>query len=102
MSFDTDGMTAITDNSANAHIFNKRSLFVGEILSMEPNTGVATIRGTDHWPQEIGEAEISWKGDEGVSHVYQFKNALYFPDLPVNIISVTSLAEQLNDNEGTM
>ena len=45
----TDRTTAITDNSANVHIFNKQSLFVGEILSMDPNTGVATIGGTDHW-----------------------------------------------------
>ena len=29
------------------------------------------------------------------------KKALYFPESPVNIISVTSLAEQLNDKEGT-
>eukprot|EP00957_Ditylum_brightwellii_P182413 13895775-Ditylum_brightwellii.AAC.1 len=66
--FDTDGMTAITDNSANAHIFNGRSLFVGDILSMDPNTGVATMGGTNHWPQGIREAEILWKDDEGVSH----------------------------------
>eukprot|EP00957_Ditylum_brightwellii_P098644 7514342-Ditylum_brightwellii.AAC.1 len=58
MLFDTDGMTTITDNSANVHILNKQSLFVGKILSMDPNTGVATIEGTDHRPQGIGEAEI--------------------------------------------
>ena len=71
--FDTDGTTAITDNSGNAHIFNEQSLFVGEMLSMDPNTGVATIGGTNHQPQGIGEAEILWKDDERVSHVYQLK-----------------------------
>eukprot|EP00957_Ditylum_brightwellii_P017948 1352200-Ditylum_brightwellii.AAC.1 len=70
MPFDTNGTTTITDNSANAHIFNKRSLFVGDIFSMDPNAGVSTIGGTDHWSQGIGEAEIWWKDDEGVSHVY--------------------------------
>mmetsp|Transcript_14797 Transcript_14797/g.21898 ORF Transcript_14797/g.21898 Transcript_14797/m.21898 type:complete len:99 (-) Transcript_14797:4009-4305(-) len=48
ISFDSDGSTAITDNSANAHIFNDRSFFVGEVAEMDPNTEVATIGGTDH------------------------------------------------------
>jgi hypothetical protein len=38
----------ITDNSANTHIFDDRRFFVGEVAEMDPNTGVATIRGTDH------------------------------------------------------
>eukprot|EP00957_Ditylum_brightwellii_P067530 5126674-Ditylum_brightwellii.AAC.1 len=67
---------------------------------MDPNTGVATIGGTDHRPQGIGNAQISWKDDDGFSHTYRLKKVLYFPESPVNIISVTLLAEQLNDDEG--
>eukprot|EP00957_Ditylum_brightwellii_P205655 15344827-Ditylum_brightwellii.AAC.1 len=48
VSFDSDGSTAITDNSSNTHIFNDRSFFVGEVTEIDPNTGAATIGGTDH------------------------------------------------------
>eukprot|EP00957_Ditylum_brightwellii_P090889 6920602-Ditylum_brightwellii.AAC.1 len=68
---------------------------------MDPNTGVATIEGMDHRLQGIGDAQISWKDGNGISHNYQLKKVLYFPESPVNNISVTSLAEQLNDDEGT-
>eukprot|EP00957_Ditylum_brightwellii_P027527 2081022-Ditylum_brightwellii.AAC.1 len=54
--FDTDGTTAITDNAANAHIFNDKRIFVGEIIPVESNVGVATIRGTDHKQTAIGTA----------------------------------------------
>eukprot|EP00957_Ditylum_brightwellii_P171547 13060257-Ditylum_brightwellii.AAC.1 len=65
VSFDTDGSTVITDNSANTHIFNDKSFFVGEIAEMDPNTGVAAIGGTDHRPQGISDAQILWKDDDG-------------------------------------
>eukprot|EP00957_Ditylum_brightwellii_P189232 14403620-Ditylum_brightwellii.AAC.1 len=65
---------------------------------MDPNTGFATIGGTDHRPQGIGDAQISWKDDDGINHTYQLKKALCFPESPVSIISVTSLAEQLIDD----
>eukprot|EP00957_Ditylum_brightwellii_P044288 3360470-Ditylum_brightwellii.AAC.1 len=48
VSFASDGSTAITDNSANTHIFIDRSFFVGEVVEMDPNTGVTTIGGTGH------------------------------------------------------
>eukprot|EP00957_Ditylum_brightwellii_P203826 15336403-Ditylum_brightwellii.AAC.1 len=97
----TDGTTAIIDNLANAHIFNDKKLFIGEIYKMDPSTRATTIGGTDHKPEGIGTAQVEWKDDQGCTHRYKFKKALYFPDLLVNIISITSLAEQLQDDEGT-
>eukprot|EP00957_Ditylum_brightwellii_P158108 12034896-Ditylum_brightwellii.AAC.1 len=67
---------------------------------MDPNTGVATIRGTNHCPQGKCVAKISWKDDDGMVHEYRLNNAFYFPDSLVNVISLTSLVDQLNDNEG--
>eukprot|EP00957_Ditylum_brightwellii_P163010 12412810-Ditylum_brightwellii.AAC.1 len=57
MNFDTDGTTAIANNSENAHIFNNKNLFIGEIYKMDPSTGVATIGRTDHKPEGIGKAQ---------------------------------------------
>eukprot|EP00957_Ditylum_brightwellii_P133134 10150694-Ditylum_brightwellii.AAC.1 len=99
--FDTDGTTAITDNSAKVHIFNDKRIFVGELIPIGSNIRVATIRGTDHKPEAIGTARVYWKDDKGNSHQYDLMKALYFPKIPVNIISITSLEDQLNDNEGT-
>ena len=37
----------------------------------------------------------------GATSTYILKDALYFPDSPVNIISVTAFADQMEDDEGT-
>ena len=53
MSFDTDSSTIVCDNSANVHICNSKSMFVGELCSV-PNTKVATIGGKGHPAAGIG------------------------------------------------
>eukprot|EP00957_Ditylum_brightwellii_P087603 6669079-Ditylum_brightwellii.AAC.1 len=58
------------------------SFFVGEVVEMDPNIGVVAIGGTDLQLQGIGDAQISWKDDDGVSHTYRLKKALYFPESP--------------------
>ena len=42
----------------------------------------------------------TWKDDGGAVHTEQLKNKLYFPKYPINIMSVTELAKQFNDEEG--
>eukprot|EP00957_Ditylum_brightwellii_P193189 14710250-Ditylum_brightwellii.AAC.1 len=69
---------------------------------MDPSTGVAMIGSTDHWPEGIDMVQIEWKDDNGLSHKYSLNKSLYFPESPVNIVSVTLLVEQLNDNKGTL
>jgi hypothetical protein len=99
--FDSDGTTAITDNAANALIFNEKRIFIGDLIPIDSVIGVVTIGGTDHKPTAFGTARVSWKDDAGVTHRYDLNNALYFPNSPVNIISITSLADQLSNDEGT-
>ena len=98
-SYDTDGIACILDNSANAHIWSIRSSFV----TFQPidSCKVATIGGTDHRATGIGTVKASWQDDNGKSHTYELQNVLYFPDSPVNIISITAFANQLNDDDGT-
>eukprot|EP00957_Ditylum_brightwellii_P124425 9482722-Ditylum_brightwellii.AAC.1 len=54
LGFDTDGTTAITDNLANLHIFNDKHLYVGDMIPIDLNIGVATIGGIAHHPESIG------------------------------------------------
>ena len=101
-SFDTNGTTAVVDNSANAHVWKHESDFVeGSLSSVSATTGVATIGDKTLVPKGKGDLKIILKDDVGQSHELILKDALYFPTSPVNIISCTALAEQLNDENGT-
>ena len=49
----------------------------------------------------IGDMTVSWLDSMGATATYILKDALYFPDSPVNIISVTAFADHMEDDEGT-
>eukprot|EP00957_Ditylum_brightwellii_P207187 15351882-Ditylum_brightwellii.AAC.1 len=70
-------------------------------MAMDPTTGVAPIGGTDLKPQGIGLVEIEWKDDEGAIHKHKLEKALYLPESPVIIISVTCLVDQQGNDKGT-
>ncbi len=90
------------DNSANAHICREKSYFTGEIVPVPPESaGVATIGEQVLHPTGIGTAEWTWSDDDGVKHTMELQKVLYFLESPVNILSVTGLANQLQDSEGT-
>jgi len=101
MDFLSDGDTIMVDNSANAHICRDKKFFVGEIRSVNSEAGVATIGGTDFKPAGIGTVEWTWTDDNGRRHTMRIENVLYFPQSPVNVLSVTAFASQLGDEEGT-
>eukprot|EP00957_Ditylum_brightwellii_P105050 8006868-Ditylum_brightwellii.AAC.1 len=63
------------------------------MIPIESNVRVTTIGGTDHKQTVIGTARIYWKDDNGITHRYDLRNALYFLNSPVNIISITSLVD---------
>ena len=62
---------------------------------------VATIGGCGHAPADVGNVRWNWIDDSGVKHTYLVENVLYFPQSPINILSVTEFARQLNNEEGT-
>ena len=96
--FDTDAEFVVCDNSANTHICNNKAMFVS---FKETTSGmVATIGGKMNRPGGIGTVEWTWKDDSGVSHTERLDNVLYFPQSPINIMSVTEFAKQLDDEEG--
>ena len=86
--YDTDSTTMVYDNSANVHICNKRNMFGGEIRKCT-NQGVATIGGKGHQPSGIGTVRWIWRNDSGKSHEYLVEDALFSPQSPINILSMT-------------
>ena len=101
--FDTDSRSGVTDNCANTHVGNDESMFVpGTLKSLsQQKEGVMTIGGSDHIPSAIGDVQIRLKDDQGQLFEHTLKDVLYFPNSPVNILSITCLARELNDKQGT-
>ena len=89
----------VCDNRVNVHICNKQNMFVGEIRKCT-NQVVATIGGKSHQPSGIGTARWIWREDSGKSHEYLVEDALFSPQSPINILSMTCFARQLNDLTG--
>ena len=75
-------------------------MFIGEIRKADKHY-VATIGGQKNAATGMGTVCWTWKDDNGKKHTYDIEDALYFPSSPVNILSVTSFAAQLNDDDGT-
>ena len=59
-----------------------------------------TIGRRGHAPSSVGTVRWIWLDNEGVWHVYLVENVLCFPQSPINILSVTEFAKQLQDQEG--
>ena len=97
--FNTDASFVVCNNSANTHICNDKSMF--NFFSATTSGLVATIGGKLNRPTGIGTVEWTWNDDDGTSHTQQFDKCLYFPSSPINIMSVTSFAKQLGDEDGT-
>ena len=100
VSFDTDSSHIVCDNSANVHICNDKSMFIGDLRKTDKHY-VATIAGQKSAASAMGTVQWKWKDDNGKQHSYDIRDVLYFPTSPVNILSVTGFADQLNDDEGT-
>ena len=62
---------------------------------------VATIGGKLNQTDGIGTVKCTCKDDSGAVHTEQLENTLYFPKSPISIMSVTKLANQISDVEGT-
>ncbi len=99
-SFDSDATSVICDNSANVHVCNDRNMFVGDIQPLQSHA-VATIGGNTNVASGIGNVKWRWKDDTGHEHSYLIHNVLFFPESPINILSITEFANQLNDDSGT-
>ena len=103
-SFDSDSQTCVCDNSANTHIWNNIKNFIPASLvklSASASSSVVTIGGSDFYPTSIGDVKLTWTDDEGIPYRTVLKDIVYFPNSPVNVLSVTAFAAHLNDDDGT-
>ena len=102
--YDYNPKQCIVDNSADAHIWSILADFIPgtlKIFNPGPTTGVLTIGGSNQYPYSRGNIKVSCFDSNGTLVEYILKGALCFPDPPVNITSVTTFIDQLDDDEGT-
>ena len=102
-SYNSDAIQCILNNSANAHIWAILADFVPSTLKRflpNPEAGVLTIGGANQFPYLIGDIKVSWIDSTSTLVHYILKDALYFPSSPVNIICITTFADQLKDDKG--
>ena len=62
---------------------------------------IETIVGSKNSASGMGTVRWRLKDDLGKIHTLDIENVLYFPQQPDNILSITGLADQLKDNDGT-
>ena len=86
------------DNSANVHVLRDKSLFISEIHPCPLGADAGTVAGSNK-PQGIGLAEIQWYDNNYQLHKASLHDALYFPDSPVNVISVSKLGIDNKDDD---
>ena len=60
-----------------------------------------TTIGGDSLPKEIGNKQVYWKDDSSKMHSHILTDVFFFPNLPVKIVSITKLAHEMNDENGT-
>jgi hypothetical protein len=104
ITWDSDSIPVVIDNSANTHIWNCLDHFVPGSLKYfddDDDVGVLTIGKDSSRPLGIGTVVITIREDTGTMTDVTLIDCLYFPTSPVNIISVTALAKQLDDLDGT-
>ena len=93
--FDYDGSSLIFDNSENAHMCSEEEMFTDNIDLILSN-GESTIVGNDFITKVVVVVSWSCTSDKRKIYTKIFNNVIYFTDSPVNIISVTALAESMN------
>ena len=96
--------TAIIDNCANAHNWNKRNHYLTFREFHAKEQVVSTIGGKQHYPLGVGDVAVSWRDDNNNLFRHTLQNVLYFSDSPVCIISLHWLACEWGDSvdeEGT-
>jgi len=94
-----DARVVLVDNCANTHVWNNLEDFEeGSVKPINRLEGVATIGGSNFYPESVGRLPLSWKDEEGNPFSIVLENVLYFPQSPVNVLSITRLADQLEDD----
>ena len=104
VSWEPGSISTVLDNSANTHVWNRLEDFVEGSLHYFDDTdsvGVLTIGDESTRPLGTGLVKVELTDDNGMARPLELQQALFFPASPVRIISVTKLASQFDDENGT-
>jgi hypothetical protein len=97
VTFDTDGIPFIVDNSATCIITNERSIFVGNLSSV--NVKVDTIEATQTRQRYEGTIRLKLVDDSSVAHSYDIPGAIYDPTSQFNLLGLPKLADFFKDKD---
>ena len=95
VSFDTDGIPFIVDNSATCIITNDRSLFPGQLIPVQVH--VNTIESSQSRQRYQGTIRLELVDDGNVKHIYDIPDAIYDPASNFNLLGIPKLAKFFND-----
>jgi hypothetical protein len=95
VSFNTDGIPFIIDNSAMCIICNERSLFDGNLRP--ENYKVETVQATVSQKRYAGTIRLELVDDSNATHVYEIPEAIYDPNTRFNLIGIPFIAAYFND-----
>ena len=95
VSFETDGIPFIVDNSATCIITNDRSLFPGPLVAVQVQ--VDTIESSKSRQRYQGTIRLELVDDGNVKHIYDIPDAIYDPASNFNLLGIPKLAEFFND-----
>ena len=96
-SFDTNSIDFVLDNSANCHICNDRHAFT-EISRLHNDGGIITV-GTAATPEGIGSVAATWRDDDRRLHKINVEEVFYCPNSLVNLIGITKLGKQIENDD---
>ncbi len=95
VSFNSDGIPFIIDNSATCIICNERSLFVGPLRP--ENYRVETVQATVSQKRYAGTIRLELVNDSNATQLCEIPEAIYDPNTQFNLIGIPFLAAYFND-----
>jgi hypothetical protein len=97
VTFDTDGIPFIVNNSVTCIITNRGSLFFGNLTLAQVQVNAVDASARKH--QYKGTICLELVNDENVSHTYHIPGGIYDPTSNFNLLRVPKLATFFNDKD---
>ena len=95
ITFDTDGIPFIVNNSETCIITNERSLFLGNLTLV--NFQADRIKAAQVRQRYEGTIRLKIVDDSNVAHIYDIPGAIYDPSLQFNLLGIPNLADFFQD-----
>ena len=100
ISWDTDGIAFVIDNSATGIICNVRKLFPGPLVPTRVT--LETAEGLTTKTKLVGTMRLVLTDDANVNHTYEVPGCVFDPESPINIIGVPTLGKFFGDQSDAL